>query len=112
VPWSNGVKSVTEVRASAAGAYAATLGRCSKGSSNVYTTAEEWVERFISAGCTMRVDVASLYPLRAAKNPVDCLRLWDEIHGPGNYAKWKEVEALVRAKVGPLVGWVDFPSRD
>jgi len=74
----------------------------------MYTTADDWIERFKAAGCRMMVDGITLRTV--GRNPSEeCDTLWAEITGPENVDKWNAVEARVRELVGPFYGWTYFP---
>jgi hypothetical protein len=38
----------------------------------------------------------------------ECEAIWAEIRGPENVDKWRQVEELVRARIGPFVGWAAY----
>jgi hypothetical protein len=75
----------------------------------MFTTAEDWIERFKATGCSLRLDAVTINPSPDPPLSPECLALWDEIRGDENRERWKQVDALVRAIVGPIVGWKTYP---
>jgi hypothetical protein len=75
----------------------------------MFTTAEDWIERFKAADCSLRLDGATMKPSRDPPLSPECLALWDEIRGDENRERWKQLDALVRASAGPIVGWKTYP---
>lgn len=75
----------------------------------MYTTAEDWLDRFTAAGCSLKIDEGGNMSPRETNPPSECVALWSELQGPENLDKWKEVGALVEATVGPIFGWGSFP---
>jgi hypothetical protein len=74
----------------------------------MFKTAENWIDRFVAAGCSMQVDGTTMYPVTLAL-PVRCRRIMEEIEGAGNVQKWRSVEDAVRRRARPLAGWATFP---
>jgi hypothetical protein len=77
------------------------------GETAMFTNAEDWLARLKEAGGTIRVDAATMYP-RDKDVSSECEAIWNEIRGMENQDKWRQVEELVRARVGPIVGWGDL----
>jgi hypothetical protein len=73
----------------------------------MFTDAENWVARLKEAGGTIRVDGATMYPREKDLSP-ECEAIWNEIRGMDNQDKWRQVEELVRSRVGRIVGWADL----
>jgi hypothetical protein len=73
----------------------------------MFTDAENWLARLKEAGGTIRVDAATMYP-REKEVSSECEAIWNEIRGTDNQDRWREVEALVRSRVGGIVGWADL----
>jgi hypothetical protein len=74
-----------------------------------YTTANDWLERFDEANCRLEVDVTTMRRAKDRGSPATCDRLWSEIQGPENKAKWDEVWIEVRLRVGPFTGSTYYP---
>jgi len=73
----------------------------------MFTDTEDWLARLKEGGGTIRVDAATMYPREKEVSP-ECEAIWNEIRGVDNQDRWREVEELVRARVGPIVGWGDL----
>ena len=69
---------------------------------------EDWLARLKNAGGSIRVDVVKMWPMEGVPLTAECSAIWAEIRGPENLEKWREVEALVRTRVGPITGWADL----
>lgn len=74
-----------------------------------YTDAADWLDRFVSAGCRLRIDAAGLTPADDHSRSEVCRAIWSELQGPENTEKWNDVIAEVRLRVGAIVGWTDYP---
>jgi hypothetical protein len=73
----------------------------------MFTGAQDWLARLKEAGGTIEIDDVTMYP-REPSVSFECETIWNEIRGRDNMAKWRQVEELVRSKVGPIVGWANF----
>ena len=73
----------------------------------MFTDAEDWLARLKAAGGTIRVDAATMYP-RERPLSSECEAIWNEIRGTENADKWRQVEELLRLRVGGIVGWADL----
>ena len=73
----------------------------------MFTDAEDWLARLKAAGGTIRVDAATMYP-RERPLSSECVAIWNEIRGTENADKWRQVEELLRLRVGGIVGWADL----
>jgi hypothetical protein len=69
----------------------------------MFTDAEDWLARLKEAGGTIKIGT-TMHPAEQKISP-ECQAIWDEIRGIDNLDKWRQVEELVRSKVGPIVGW-------
>jgi hypothetical protein len=75
----------------------------------MFSTAEDWLARFKEAGCTLRIDDSdTLRPLEDQTMTPKCESIWSEIRGSENREKWIAVTNLVKSRVGPIRGWVDY----
>jgi len=74
----------------------------------MYTTAEDWLDRFKAAGFSLTIDGVGIRPLEGAPRSPECMELWDEIRGAGNEERWNDVVALVRQRVGAFTGWTEY----
>jgi hypothetical protein len=73
----------------------------------MFTYAQDWLARLKEAGGTIEIDTATMYP-REPNVSSECEAIWNEIRGKNNRDKWRQVEELVRSKVGPIVGWANL----
>ena len=76
----------------------------------MYTTAEDWLERFEAAGFAMEVHADTIRPVGAYTWA--CETLWDEIRPSASdwERKWREVEALIRERAGPFREFTFYPA--
>jgi hypothetical protein len=74
----------------------------------MFTTAEDWFDRFKAAGGRMRIDAASMYLLSEKEMSATVEAIWNEIQGTENSAKWKLVDAYVHVVAGPFDGSKDL----
>jgi hypothetical protein len=75
----------------------------------VFTTAEDWIARFLAAGCSMQVSV-TMTPEEGKPASPECEALWNELRGPENEGKLDAVHGLIRSVVGPAPFAV-FPEK-
>ena len=55
------------------------------------------------------VDVEKMWPTEGVPLTTERLAIWQEIRGEENVDRWRQVEELVRLKVGHgFVGWADL----
>lgn len=74
----------------------------------MYTNAEDWLERFKAAGCTLTLDVGGMRPKGGTPVSPGCRAVWAELQGAENKRRWDEVLAEVQARIGPFTGWKDY----
>jgi hypothetical protein len=70
----------------------------------MFTTAEDWFDRFKAAGCSMQLDVANMTPSKKSPQPPLCSEIWEELRGRDT-DKWDQVLAYAKAKAGGFVGY-------
>ena len=74
----------------------------------MYTSAQDWIDRFKKAGCRIELDAVTMRPPPTALS-CECEALWSEIRGLDNRERWGEVLEAVRREVGPYTGFTPFP---
>jgi hypothetical protein len=70
----------------------------------MFTDAEDWLARLKEAGGTVRIGPVTMWPEehdRGVALSPECEAIWAEIRGIENLHKWRQVQELVRSKVGP-----------
>lgn len=76
-----------------------------------YTTAQDWINRFKAAGGRVKVNGISMRLHPDCKLSERYLDLWSQIKGVEHLNRWAEVEAIIKAQVGTVASWNDWPVR-
>lgn len=74
----------------------------------MYTTPENWFERFKAAGANGRVDAAKIWFSESGPLPQEAVDIVDELRGPENGHAYLQVLEHLQVVHRGFVGWADF----